>query len=94
VTGTTLRALLGGVAAAPFAAGAATAEQRDERLMLWADLPPGSPATLPVPEVEQRFNDPSLQIRWLTGIDRPAGGDLAGIVQTLRGRARPVPPPR
>jgi acetyl esterase/lipase len=42
-----------------------------ERLMLWPDLPPGAPATLPTPRVEQKSQDPGVQVRWLSGIDRP-----------------------
>ncbi len=69
------RMVLGGLAAGVVATGGVAAPSRaaqgGETILLWPGRPPGAPATLPVPETEQRSKDPAFDDRWLTGIDRP-----------------------
>jgi acetyl esterase/lipase len=42
-----------------------------ETIDLWPGRPPGSPATLPVEQVEERSTDPAYKDRFVTGTSRP-----------------------
>lgn len=68
---TTRRGLIMGMGVAALVSPDMVLAQAEERLPLWPDVPMGAPSPLPVPRFDQKSNDPRLQIRWLSGIDRP-----------------------
>ena len=73
-TGWSRRAMLAGIAAgaaAPLAALAAPLPPGIQPVPLWPGRPPGSPAQLPSPRIEQRSQSPGFDDRWLTGIGTP-----------------------
>ncbi|WP_067732563.1 alpha/beta hydrolase [Novosphingobium naphthalenivorans] len=75
------RALLGGIAAAGFAAalaprnvaaGPTAIGYSGPSVPLWPGKPPGAPRVLPVPRVSQQSKDAAFDDRWMTGVAVPS----------------------